>query len=230
VLVTILRHASHIRDLRSRWFVTIRASRGEFALSAALVTGGFALLVALLGLVAALVTGRRAANASKQLELLRHELQEAASQAGLLQAENVARLSVLSDGLSAIQILRDELQRVIVAVGDSLSVKNALPRLSDALEEVVQAHARSVAPLGMEDQKVFHRAKNAAMSAYTFVERSFLGIQYASQLDDGQRRQLSEARGDLCDLQNQIRDIRTALLSRLALRLAATSDISRCQG
>ena len=184
------------------------------ALFAAIVS----LVVASMSFITAIFTNRQSAKAEKNLEELKFTLSRSQAREQMRDNTFTDMMAGLRAGLQAIQRVKDEIQLILSAVGESMSAEVALGRFGESRTKMLEAYEQQHMNLTEENSEILHKAKNVVVTMESTLQRALRQHTLASELDDESRRQLLAYRDQLSSLQHELRDAMTFnLMERITL-------------
>ena len=188
---------------------------GSTEFTIAIITATTSLVVAVIGIIIAVINNRQTAWAAIELEKLKHQLASAETSASFGDEYLNASLKSLKEALQSIQRVKDEIQLILSAIETSLDTPTALKRFTASRSELFTAYEQELACLNEPERRAFHRAKNLALKIENYLLVCLGDKQYAAELSSEDRLTLRELRNELSDLQYVLRDSR---VERLSLR------------
>lgn len=170
----------------------------------ALIVAGTSVVVAFVSLCASLLTSRNASRSARFIEELRADLQTSSSARQVADTELKTTLQSLKGSMTAIQIVKDEIQLALAASSDDADREECLRRLRIAKDNLFKAYQDNHPNLTREESAALHKAKNAVAD----LDRQFVSeAAYAA---------LYATRERLSDLQDLLRDsLATRLIERV---------------
>ncbi|HSS52687.1 MAG TPA: hypothetical protein VLX28_27415 [Thermoanaerobaculia bacterium] len=160
----------------------------------ALVAGGVSLVVSLIGVAASFFNSRQSARASQRIEELKNQFARSSENRKLTEAQWLAGVDAIKEAMRAIQVVRDEIQLILVGYPESLDPEEARERLERARSLLLETFQSQHPNLGEKESTALHKAKNRAIS----IVQQLAGDDY--------RLQLSTVRDELREHQDTLRD------------------------
>ena len=184
----------------------------------AIVAAIVSLVVAIVSFITAIFTNRQSAKAEKNLEELKFTLSRSQAREQMRDNTFTDMMAGLRAGLQAIQRVKDEIQLILSAVGNSMSVEVALGRFGESRTKMLEVYEQQHMNLTEEHSEILHKAKNVVVTMESTLHRALSQHTLASELDDESRRQLLAYRDQLSSLQHELRDAMTFnLMERITL-------------
>ena len=180
----------------------------------ALVASGTSLVVAIVGLIASLITIRQTTRADRDIETLKHDFSRALASDALADGEFSQSTKALQLAIQAIQLVKDEIAITLSKIAERLDRDATLKRVGTARQGLFECHEQSMAFLSVEEERVLHQAKNTALAVERLVEEELLQNESGSGISPSGAEQLVELRLQLTDLQQMLRDYRSDRLFR----------------
>jgi hypothetical protein len=175
----------------------------------ALFAATVSLVVASMSFITAIFTNRQSAKAEKNLEELKFTLSRSQAREQMRDNTFTDMMAGLKAGLQAIQRVKDEIQLILSAVGNSMSVEVALGRFGESRTQMLEVYEQQHVNLTAENSEILHQAKNVVVTMESTLQRALSQHTLASELDDESRRQLLAYRDQLSSLQHELRDAMT---------------------
>jgi hypothetical protein len=185
-------------------------------MSIALISSVASLLVAMVSLLTAILTNRNSSRTAESLERLKHSLARSSRTLEVSDSEVVASLEALKIAMQAIQRMKDEIQLILNAYGNSLNTKEALERIEAARQNLFKIHEEKHPFLSENEALVLHRAKNTALKLSQYLTDDLQKKKYASDINNDTKEAALGLRTDLTEAQNLLRDYRTERLIDLS--------------
>ena len=177
-------------------------------LALALVASGTSLVVAVVGLIASLVTIRHSTRASRAIELLKHELARKQASDVLADGEFAQSTKALQIAIQSIQQVKDEVALALSEIAVRRDKDATLRRMGAARQGLFECHEQQMAFLSAHEERVLHQAKNVALAVERLLEEELLQTEIGSSISPDGAGRLMELRLQLTDLQQQLRDHR----------------------
>lgn len=178
-------------------------------LTLALVASGTSLVVAIVGLIASLITIRHSTRASRAIELLKHELARKQASDALADGEFTQSTKALQVAIQSIQQVKDEIALALSEIAVRRDKDATLKRMGAARQGLFECHEQQMAFLNAHEERILHQAKNSALAVERLVEEELLLTEVGSGISPGGAERLMELRLQLTDLQQQLRDHRS---------------------
>lgn len=178
----------------------------------ALLASGTSLVVAIVGLVAAVITNRQAARSEMSIESLKFEISHKKAKEAMRNAEIEQALEALHLAIQSIQHLKDEVQLILSAVDSSLDTATAIDRVDKARQALFICHEQQMTRLNKDEEDAFHKAKNLSLTVEQLLREGLSGQENASALAEDRRERLTNLRNEFTELQNVLRDSRSLRL------------------
>ena len=188
--------------------------------SSALIGAAVAVVVALITLMRSILSSKAAAELSKEVEIIKHGLEQTSADAQVLNNEFRATLDGLKLVVGEVQKTKDQLQVVLGAVEGSLDGSAAITMMTACRNELFLAYEQACPHLPLQENNACHRAKNTALHIEQVLRHVFgdrPGLE-AAALPPDDREQLVRLRMDLSDSQQKLVECRLALLEDFAVR------------
>ena len=190
------------------------SSEVDVAIIAAIVS----LVVASVSFITGVFTNRQSAKAEKNLEELKFTLSRSQAREQMRDSTFTDMMAGLRAGLQAIQRVKDEIQLILSAAGDSMSAEVALGRFGESRTKMLEAYEQQHMNLTEENSEILHKAKNVVVTMESTLQRALRQHTLASELDDKSRSQLLAYRDQLSSLQHELRDAMTLnLMERITV-------------
>lgn len=190
------------------------SSEVDVAIIAAIVS----LVVASVSFITAVFTNRQSAKAEKNLEELKFTFSRSQAREQMRDNTFADMTAGLKAGLRAIQRVKDEIQLILSAVGNSMSAEVALGRFGESRTTMFEVYEQQHMNLTAENSEILHKAKNVVVTMESTLQRALSHHTLASELDDESRSKLLAYRDQLSSLQHELRDAMTFnLMERIAL-------------
>ncbi len=184
----------------------------------AMIAAIVSLVVASVSFIAAVFTNRQSAKAAKNLEELKFALSRSQAREQMRDNTFTDMMTGLKAGLQVIQRVKDEIQLILSAVGNSMSAEVALGRFGESRTRMLEVYAQQHMNLAEENREILHQAKNVVVTMESTLQRGLSQRALASELDDESRRQLLALRDQLSGLQHGLRDAMTFhLMERITI-------------
>jgi hypothetical protein len=180
----------------------------------ALVTAGSALAVSLVTLAATLLSSRAAARHARDLETMRQDFEGRIARASLETQELQAVSRLLSNGVSEIQFLRDQILILTLAHPRSQELNGVLEALRSGADAVRRAYEDALPYLTATEKAAFHRAKNTAMELADLSGQTSGPDADLGEFRARHRSTLHYMRDQLLDAQELLRQARIDRLER----------------
>ena len=185
---------------------------------ATIVTGGFALVVAVFSLLTSIITNRSSGKVTRKVEAMKQEFARAESKGLLMDKEISSSLDSLKKSLHAIQNFKDELQLILSSVSGSLDIETAFQLVDSARAKLFSTYEESYAHLNESEAMACHRAKNITLRIAEQIKRFFEQSCNSVDMSTEQREILLRFRNELTDCQQLLRDSRTdRLVERMSV-------------
>ena len=172
-------------------------------LSVAIIAAIVSLVVASVSFITAILTNRQSAKAEKHLEELKFTLSRSQAREQMRDNTFADMMAGLKAGLQAIQRVKDEIQLILSAVGNSMSAEVALGRLGESRTTMLEVYEQQHMNLTAENSEILHKAKNVVVTMESTLQRALSHHTLASELDDESRSQLLAYRDQLSSLQHE---------------------------
>lgn len=183
-------------------------------LALALVASGTSLVVALVGLIASLITVRQSTRADRAIEALKHELSRKSASDAMADGEFLQSTKALQLAIQAIQLVKDEIAIALSEIAVRLDQGATIKRVGAARQAIFECHEQSMAYLSAPEEQILHQAKNAALIVERLVVEELMQNEIGSGLSPSGVEHLAELRLQLTDLQHILRDHRSDRLFR----------------
>ncbi len=178
-------------------------------LALALVASGTSLVVAIVGLIASLITIRQSTRADRDIEALKHELARKQAAGAMADGEFNQSTKALQVAIQSIQLVKDEIALALSEIAVRLDRDATLKRMGAARQGLFECHEQHMAFLNAQEERLLHQAKNSALAVERLVEEELLQTEIGSGISPGGVERLMELRLQLTDLQQQLRDHRS---------------------
>lgn len=184
----------------------------------AIITSCTSLLIALVSIIAAVVSSLQARRAAESLEKLKFQYSMTENTQSLRDANFQQEITALQKIIQSIQKLKDNLQ--IVLYDDALSPARIQEIVAECRSNLLSVYEEQLVHYTQKDKVIGHNAKNTAVTIERIVKHAtrndpFSGIQ-GEDLD-----QLIELRNQLTETQNLLRD---SMFQKLYGRLGGTKE------
>ncbi len=194
----------------------------EVKIMIAMIAGATSLFVAVLSLLATLISSRSSRKATENLEGFKQSFLEKEKMRDIEDHELVAVLEELMCGLNSIQKVKNDILVVLNAYEDNLSTEEALTLIKNARVNLFSSYENGFGRLNITEKRSYHAAKNCALSIETILLSDLKSKIYAGQLAYETKNKVKELRDELSDHQNVLRDNRTDRIMRRTLGLSSS--------
>lgn len=186
-------------------------------LTIAFIASIASIVVALVGLMASLISSRMSSRSEKAIEKLKFEFSRLSSKEQIIDTQLAGELEALQEALRSIQRVKDEAQLILSGLDTGLNAKDAKKRVVAAREAIFACYEKQFAVMSDSENDVFHRAKNIAFNIENYTKSGLQQDHDISELPDHHRQRLESLRHELTEIQGILRDSRTErLLRRIA--------------
>lgn len=187
----------------------------EADVQVALIAAGASMVVAIVSLVATLISSLSTNKTARALEKMKLDYAREARGDEIDDDEFVKCLDALLDALESIQHMKDDMVTIKEAVGDSLSAEEAMTIIAAARDRVLGCHAEGHGRLSGPERRAYHIAKGTAVQIERVFRLALTDCQHASELPEVSRGEIKDLRDRLSEYQQVLRDSR---MDRLANR------------
>lgn len=160
-----------------------------------------AIIASLTSLCMALISLVGSRRTSKKIESLKFHI-------GILNK----RIRAIDELIENIQKLKDDLQIILNSPGDTYDSAAALEHIEIDRIHAFECYERNMACLDPNDAETAHKAKNFALVVENFLKDKLAGLKHVSGLSEKDREEILNKRTELTDLQNRLRDSKSANL------------------
>ncbi len=192
----------------------------DMKITVALIGAATALAVAFFGLLKIFVVAKNTHKFSRDLEILKHTLDQQASNTRLEQEQLNKSLEAIFKAINAIQRMKDETELIVESVPGSLDSEAAVQAISKAREHLWEEFESQVGILDGTATKSFHKAKTTALRINRLVQEMTKGSSDSFALTGEQKHRLLVERALLTEHQQELRDAREQNILKRVLKYA----------
>jgi hypothetical protein len=174
----------------------------------AIIAAVAAIVSALIAMSTGFYTSRIARRIARDQKMLDGQLGLLVDTRALALEELRAALGAISEGVEAIQTVKDNLRLILAAVPGSLDKATAMVRFRASLERITEAYSSGMPHFSEAERKACHDAKNTVIYGREQLLEALHGSSDMAAISPEGREELWRLHEYLTDLQNLLRDRR----------------------
>lgn len=178
----------------------------KIEITVALIAAIASLIVAIISLINSLISNRHSAKSKMAIESLKHDLELARIESEEKRLKRNLYIDSLRDAITAIQRLKDTIERIINAYTTAHYSEVAVKNICNATKKIVDSYEKNCPILEKNDRELFHSTKGISINIENYILSSLKNKEYASELTNSEKEHLRKIHQKLTDIQRQLQD------------------------